>query len=133
MKKHLLNWMTILMAAIVSVGFVSCGDDDEKTEDNVSLVGTWRHDFGSNGGYIIKQFNNDNTGYSQEYDPNDGGLRKKHDFTYQYDTSSKHIYRRDSDGSQETYEVRELTKTTLVLYDLSESGDKALERYVRIQ
>ena len=28
MKKFLLYWMTILLVAIVSVGFVSCGDDD---------------------------------------------------------------------------------------------------------
>lgn len=134
MKKVLLNWMTILMVAIVSVGFVSCGndEDDGKTVE-VSIVGTWRHDFGSNGGYTIKQFNKDNTGYSQEYDPNDGGLRRKHEFTYQYDASTKRIYRRDSDGDQETYEVRELTSTTLVLYNLNEVGDKALTRYTRIQ
>lgn len=29
MKKNLLKWMTILMVAIVSVGFVSCGGDDD--------------------------------------------------------------------------------------------------------
>ncbi len=29
MKKFLLNWMTCLLVAIVSVGFVSCGDDDD--------------------------------------------------------------------------------------------------------
>ena len=134
MKKYLLSWMTILMVAIVSVSFVSCGDDDDdkKTGSSVSIIGTWRHDFGSDGGYIIMQFNEDNTGYSQEYDPNDGGLRRKHNFTYQYDITMKRIYIRDSDGDQGTYEVRELTNTTLVLYDLNESGDKALEKYVRI-
>lgn len=29
MKKEFLNWMTILMVAMVSVCFVSCGDDDD--------------------------------------------------------------------------------------------------------
>jgi len=29
MKKNLLNWMVILLAVIVSAGFVSCGDDDD--------------------------------------------------------------------------------------------------------
>ena len=45
MKKYLMNWMTILMVAFVSVGFVSCGDDDEKGDSNdtnsTSIVGTW--------------------------------------------------------------------------------------------
>ena len=36
--KKIFSLMTILMVAIVSVGFVSCGDDD----DEVSIVGTWR-------------------------------------------------------------------------------------------
>lgn len=34
MKKNLLNWMTILMVAIVSVAFVSCGDDDDDSGNN---------------------------------------------------------------------------------------------------
>ena len=37
MKKNLLCWMTILMVAIVSVNFVSCGDDDEKTSVNTPI------------------------------------------------------------------------------------------------
>lgn len=42
MKKNLLNWMTILMVAIVCAGFTSCGDDDEsgKTADS-DLMGIW--------------------------------------------------------------------------------------------
>lgn len=28
MKKYILNWLTFMMVAIVSAGFVSCGDDD---------------------------------------------------------------------------------------------------------
>ena len=34
MKKYFLNWMTILMVSIVSVGFVSCGDDDDDSGQN---------------------------------------------------------------------------------------------------
>ena len=42
MKKYLLNWMTILMVAIVSVSFVSCGDDDDDDKkETSSIVGTW--------------------------------------------------------------------------------------------
>lgn len=42
MKKNLLNWITILMVAIVSVCFVSCGDnDDDDDGGGNSLVGSW--------------------------------------------------------------------------------------------
>lgn len=42
MKKYLLNWMTILMVAIVSLGFVSCGDDDDDDKkETSSIVGKW--------------------------------------------------------------------------------------------
>ena len=40
MKKYLLNWMAIMVVAVVSVGFASCGDDDEEGS-NTSIVGTW--------------------------------------------------------------------------------------------
>lgn len=38
MKKNLLNWMTILMVAIASVGFVSCGDDDDDSKGTSSNI-----------------------------------------------------------------------------------------------
>lgn len=142
MRKSIFNLMALLMAAIVSIGFVSCGSDDDDNDKDTSpstssnqtlLIGTWRHDFGTNGGYNIKQFNSDNTGYSQEYDPNDGGLRRKHDFTYQYDKNTNRIYTRESDGDQGVYEVRELTQNTLILYNTNESGSKALVTYFKVQ
>ena len=47
MKKNILNWMTILMVAIVSVGFISCGDDDDDKQGSIpdtnpsSIIGSW--------------------------------------------------------------------------------------------
>lgn len=43
MKKNFLNWMTIVMVTIVSVGFTSCGDDDEpkdvnKTDETADVI-----------------------------------------------------------------------------------------------
>ena len=35
--------MTILMVAIVSIGFVSCGDDDDDEEQVNPIVGTWTY------------------------------------------------------------------------------------------
>ena len=64
MKKYLLNWMTILMVAIVSVGFVSCGDDDDNDKkETSSLVGTWVY-FERDGDYslsLMYTFNSDGT------------------------------------------------------------------------
>lgn len=68
MKKNLLNWMTILMVAIVSVGFVSCGDDDDEDEkkiDEVTIIGTWRLDYSS--GYELLTFNSNGKGTLSEY------------------------------------------------------------------
>lgn len=68
MKKNLLNWMTILMVAIVSVGFVSCGDDDdvdEKKIDEVTIIGTWRCDYSD--GYELLTFNSNGKGTYSEY------------------------------------------------------------------
>ena len=33
MKKFILYWMSILLVAIVSVGFVSCGNDDNDSDE----------------------------------------------------------------------------------------------------
>ena len=38
MKKFVLSWMTILLVAIVSVGFVSCGDDDNDSVETTFYV-----------------------------------------------------------------------------------------------
>jgi hypothetical protein len=38
MKKFLLYWMTILLVGIVSVGFVSCGDDDNDSVETTFYV-----------------------------------------------------------------------------------------------
>ena len=45
MKKNLINWMIILMVAIISL-CVSCSKDDDSPKDEtvVSIVGTWRYD-----------------------------------------------------------------------------------------
>lgn len=40
--KHLKLFMTLLMLVSVSVGFVSCSDDDDNKADGNSLLGTWQ-------------------------------------------------------------------------------------------
>ena len=63
--------MTIMMVAIVSVGFVSCGDDDddEKT-DGISIVGTWRYSndyYGEPEGYEQYIFKRDGSGFYEDW------------------------------------------------------------------
>lgn len=42
-KKVLLHLMTIMMVAMLSVGFTSCGSDDENSDSaSTSIVGTWK-------------------------------------------------------------------------------------------
>lgn len=42
MKKKIINWMTIFMVVVLSVGFVSCSsDDDDATVSKSEIVGTW--------------------------------------------------------------------------------------------
>ena len=54
--------MAIIVVATLSVGFVSCGDDD----DEVSIVGTWRYD--DSEGYDLFVFKSDGSGIYEEYE-----------------------------------------------------------------
>ena len=128
MKRNLLSWMTILMVAIVSVGFVSCGDDDNKSDDErntptgqlgtVSLVGTWQLHFGPND-YCILTFYQNGTVKYQEYD--DGEWEEEETLNYTYKNAILRLTY--SDGSErETIEVISLSETKLVLKDWPDEG-----------
>ena len=86
MKKNLINWMIILMVAIISL-CVSCSKDDDSPKDEtvVSIVGTWRYDWGSR------------------------------PFTYIYDKQNNIITIINSPYDKETMFVSELTSDILVL------------------
>lgn len=99
-------------------------------QETASIVGIWKHSFGRQGGYTIKQFNSDETGFSREYDPADGGWHGKHEFTYKYDEQLKRLYRYNTSEKTETYEVRELTNITLTLYNIT--YEEGPDTYVRI-
>ena len=51
MKKYLFNCIAIMMAAVMSLGFVSCGDDDDDYGPNdeyyAQLQGTWQFQRGT--------------------------------------------------------------------------------------
>ena len=130
MKKLAFNWLAVLLAVVLSVGFVSCKDDDD--DDNggggggataSSIVGTWRQDFSS--GYILITFDRDGTGREQEYDTEDGGLAYSDSFSWAQD--DKTIILRYEDGYTDTYTVVSVSSTTLKMTD----SDGYTETYVR--
>ena len=112
MKKNLINWMIILMVAIMSVGFMSCSKDDDSSKDEtvVSIVGTWRYDWGSSAvSFTAYTFNSDGSGFI--YDKGNPGRP----FTYIYDKQNNIITIINSPYDKETMFVSELTSNILVL------------------
>lgn len=118
-EKNLLNWLAILMVAIVSVGIVSCGgDDDDKREPEVSIIGTWSLNFGKNDYSLLTFFQNGTVKY-QEYDNGEW----EEDETYRYSFSNGILVFTYSNGSErETIEVISLSATKLVLKDWPDGG-----------
>ena len=80
---------TIFLIAIIGVTFCSCSsnDDDDDTKDKVSIVGTWRQDWGDdkNCEYTAYSFFNDGTGLS--FDKGNGAER----FNYEYNNNTVNI------------------------------------------
>lgn len=117
MKKNLLNWITILMVAIVSVGFVSCGDDDDEDEkkiDEVTIIGTWRLDYSS--GYELLTFNSNGKGTLSEY--NYEGKKEILDeieaFDYIFNESTMTL-RILAGDEVEIWKVESLTSTQMII------------------
>lgn len=111
MKKNLINWMIILMVAIISL-CVSCSKDDDSPKDEtvVSIVGTWRYDWGSSAvSFTAYTFNSDGSGFI--YDKGNPGRP----FTYIYDKQNNIITIINSPYDRETMFVSELTSNILVL------------------
>ena len=130
-KKYLLNLLTFMMVTIVSVGFVSCGDDDDNPNDNpndnpVSIVGTWRCDLGD-GDYEILILKDNGQGLIQGADVS---LSNEPDYysyeiTYYYDKAEgryKIVF--EEAGSTYIWTIQYYDDTKLVLFD-PEYGETA--------
>lgn len=116
------------MVAIVSAGFVSCGsDEDDKKENEVSLIGTWRHDFSS--GYILLIIKSNGTGLMEEYDSASGGIEYTETISYYYDKDKERYMIVERDGEYTyTYPIQYYNETTLVLVN----PDGKSETYIRV-
>ena len=81
-RNYFWELMTIMIVCIMSVGFASCGDDDD--DDNaVSIVGTWVDDTGDSS-EVSFTFRSDGTGY---YKDKSGTSN----FNYTYEESNKQL------------------------------------------
>lgn len=111
MKKDLLNWMTILMVAIVSVGFVSCGDDDDDDKKaSASIVGTWRNSWGDDPrGYTAYSFFDDGTGLM--FDKGNGAER----FTYSFSSQTQIVSIEYNEYNTDQINVSNITSNALIM------------------
>ena len=73
-------------------------------------------------------FSSNNTGYYQEYDEEDGGLRRKHNFTYIYSESQQRLVLIEDDGDTDEYIVVYINSKEMEIIDL----DGKSETYTRI-
>ena len=118
MKKNLLNWMTILMVAILSASFVSCGDDDDNSnkeeQASTSIIGTWRYYWGNGPrSYTAYSFFDDKTGLI--FDKGNGAAR----FTYSFNSQTKIVNIEYSKYDKEQINISKITSNSLVI-----DGDK---------
>lgn len=132
MKRIIAYGLSILLLTVFCVGITACGGNDDgdpgaQSVGSVSaLVGQWKYTFST--GYQIYQFNNDGTGYSQEYDTQDGGWHSKHNFTYWYDSNNNKLSIQESGKTVEVYDVLGLSSTTLVINKPGSKGYKSFTK-----
>lgn len=124
MKKYLLNLTTILMVAIMSGGFVSCGDDDDDNGNGVtisSIVGSWSG-IGPDDDYITITFKNDGMGY-QTWRGGDGDDY----WVFEYSTDGNILYLfEEGEYGEFHYSV---SGNTLTLTYIGENGNPTNESY----
>jgi hypothetical protein len=129
-KNYFYGIMVIIMAAMMGVSFVSCGDDDDKGNSTVvppaatttSLVGSWKHmDKNGLGGYELMVFQANGTGvlYDYDYDENTGTVRldETEAFSYTFNESTKILTCRYAGGDIETEPVVFISATQIRIGD----------------
>lgn len=116
MKKSFLGICCFLMmTAIMSVSFVSCGGDEEEDATEVAkneIVGTWMKENSTSYEYQYLTFNADGSGVWQQslHGPS---YEKKYSFKYVYDVKSNTIKMTFPDGDIETSEVEFISSTKM--------------------
>lgn len=85
MKIFNMKFILMLVVATLSLGFVSCGDDDDNKPSSTSLVGTWVMEVDDL--KITVVFNSNGSGtFLEEYED---GSQYSEKFEYAYDASER--------------------------------------------
>ena len=117
-KKYLWSLLVIMVAAMLSVSFSSCGGDDDDDEAKVSIVGTWKWE--GSGKSRILTFQSNGSGIWKE---DNYGHVKSYSFSYTFNNNDMTLRMVFPDGDVETMKVEALTATSVVI-------DR--EKYIRI-
>ena len=135
MKK--IYYLLLGLMLVLSTALVSCSDDNPSSEPSNSspIEGIWMRKFkvASEGlGVSFYIFNNDGTGYSIEFDSDDGytpgGTKDMDPFRYAYDEKNNKIIMIDDEGQWE-YIIKNLTADVLTWIDLDSNKERTYIKY----
>ena len=146
MKKFLLKVLPVFLVAALSVGFVSCGDDDDevKPADEAqeaatnNIIGTWRkYSTDSQGatteelGNVLWVFKADGTMLEQDID-DDMHVIEGHTETFKYKTENGHLYTQKQKEGRE-YDWKDEGEYTIAnnILEVKKSSGK-VKRYKRV-
>ena len=109
-------FILLTFALFTTFSLFSCSDDDEeKGNDEYSLIGTWKYTFDGPSDYVLLTFYLDGTGKSVEFD--DGEIDGDDSFRFSYAENKLTVYWED--GYKETINIswKNKNKFTTSWYD----------------
>ncbi|MBR1652297.1 MAG: hypothetical protein IJ692_02775 [Alloprevotella sp.] len=151
MKTKLFKLMATMFVAVLSLGFTSCGDDEDENNpqrpdeeevdprqtEEATIVGSWKWNFDIDG-YEIVTFYANGTGQTYEWDDSDESIKR---FLYSFDKDHMRltitvIEEEDASGRRvyeeretETYTVIEFSQERLIILDWGDEGFSTLVPY----
>ncbi len=123
MKTNRFFLLTALFLSVMSVALVACSDDDDDGDDTLSIVGTWKYEYG-NGyeGYNITTFNSNGYGTLEEHEIYKGKEEVDYEkFRYVFDSNTMTIsfFFWDDDDQDynydETWHITSLTPNKMII------------------
>ena len=120
MKKNLLKCMTFLMVSIMSVGFVSCGDDDDDEKKSnegelTAIIGTWMETQDSGTKLYLVLLANGHG--SWEVEQSKGHIENDGEFTYTYKDNVITISYVDDNTIEKLYVIGLTADRLTIKYD----------------
>lgn len=120
-KRILWSLLTMMMVAVLSAGFVACGDDDDDSSSGSGVVGTWSGKDGRESLSLTFKSGGKGTWVSRYEDYYSGTETERGSFTYEMEGKSKGIIIiKDYDsysGYHNDYLYFEIEGKMMFLYD----------------